>query len=982
MDIFGNLFNANKRGKIIGDLYKLGIPPGKYTINDDLTVDIHGDFTLKSEEGKIWTHCPIIFRIVYGNFIWHYGNLTTLINMPIRVTKNFSVAYNNLTSLQYSPNNVGLAYICNGNELKNLKGCTQNLQTILAVNCNLTSLEGAPKSLVNLMVANNKLKDLSFLPTKIENSLEISNNLLESFEGLLPTINILKNISFENNPCTKELQEYLDKNNFNISNSNTKYNNNEEKPEVKKSQNTDSEVKYNMKDYIILNNESSKYHNFKGRITQVNPNNTYTVLFDKERNPSLEKDGMIADVKPNFLIKDNPIFHIGDYVLFSNSNSKFDGTIGEVTEKMPKDGYDEYKIKALMSENPNLSQSANAASVTRGWSVITGIVTNELTKTTKPKEIINEQPIEKAVYNGIELAQGNNFKPNDKAYYINDIVKLIKPTSPNTWQVQYMDSVRYAYPMYTVLTPIYKGDPKDMVLHPNNRFSIGDKANYYSSMVELVEPISPTKWKFKYPSGFTTITEYTFLTPITPLKFNEGEKVVIDDVNSRYYNKKGTVLKIHTDENDKLSLVDIELDAVEDKSAVILKSYPKNKVRIYLQPTVESNADRVFIKGEKIIYIAHKNNTLHNDCHLRKGEISLVNTAANLKDTYDLVFDRIKGETYDKRIVNIPWTNLLPLEQDFSLGDKVVIFEPSNEHHDIVGVVSEVSDDETYKISYNDNDNKSHTIKGVKPNQLVKYHKPFGTQCNVDDNIKYTKPNSRYNGYTGVVTKFDKTKKSKPYAVEITTKDGTKVNLWSDDCDLETIPGPRNFKSGDKIRYNNPGHGYDGYIGQIQSIGGTKKNRNYELILKYSKGNIYMNAKADQIMLLEEAPESATLKIGDKVKYMNSKSKWDNKTGEFIGFRNKDGKNQLGVKFQDTTNLTKTIYFDEGEGKLEVIQVAETKPSTPTYTYSSGANTTITKKKKKDGDDEPRKPVLVYNRRHSVRRAKSKPSKDSQEEGK
>lgn len=896
MNISENLFDKDKkRSSVVTYLYELGVSPNNFRINNDLSVDIVGDFTLKNKAAKKWKYCPIKFRNIYGNFIWHYGSLITLFNMPEQVTKNYSIAYNNLNFLENSPYSVGGAFICSGNKLINLKNCPRKVESILAVNCELTSLEGAPKSIDSLFVSNNKLTSLSFLPTTIETALDISNNLIEDFQQLIPHVNKLKKLYFTGNPCENEIQKIINK------------------------------------------------------------------------SKQLELYEPTSQDKPQSL--KTPEFNVGDYVIFRNKDSKFDGVIGEITERIPVGNDANYKIKALMSENPTLSQVSSNSN--QGYTVIKNIVSDELTKTTKPE--LTELP-KKSVYNGVELIDGNNFKPGDKAYYYSTLVELIKPNTSTNWVVKNLETGALIYTFYKDLM-LYE-DPKNIVLHPANRFSVGDIVNYYTQTVEIIEPVTPTKWKIKYNSGYQFNVEYNFLTPITPLWFKVGDEIIINDENSRYFNKKGTVVNLVNDEKEQPNMVDIELQTTEGEKPIVLNSFPKNKIKLYLSPTNETTAGRVFAKGDKIIYIANKNNTLHNDCHLRKGVVSLVNTTYNLKDTYDLVFDKLKNETYEKRIVNIPWYNLILFEQDFEIGDKVVIFAPYNNHHDIVGVVKEFSEDGTYKITYHV-DNKTRTIISVKPNQLIRFYKPIGSECNIDDNVKYTKPNSRYFGCSGVVVTLNKNKKNKPYMVEISTKDGQKIKLWSNDVDLEVIPGPRTFRKGDKIRYINPGDKYDGYIGEIITVTGTKNNRTYDIVLKLkANGNLYMSAKLDQLMLLEEATAPETFKNGDKIKYINDSSKWNNHTGEFIGYRNKDGKNQIGVKFQETTNIYKTVYFDDGEGKFEKIENA------PTTIYNSYNTTTKKKKKKNDTDDESKPPILVYNRRQSVRKAKPKPADENPEESK
>ena len=90
----------------------------KYTINDDLTIDVNQNVVLDS---KLIDHLPdyIQFGIVESAFIIRRCKLTTLKGCPRQCT-SFFCNYNNLKSLEYSPENVSLTFDCSWNLLKTL----------------------------------------------------------------------------------------------------------------------------------------------------------------------------------------------------------------------------------------------------------------------------------------------------------------------------------------------------------------------------------------------------------------------------------------------------------------------------------------------------------------------------------------------------------------------------------------------------------------------------------------------------------------------------------------------------------------------------------------------------------------------------------------------------------------------------------------------------------------------------------------------
>jgi len=133
--IFGNLDDIHSICK------KYGIK--NYTINDDGSIDVHGDVHLDYKNlGKL----PLKFGRVTGGFYCTYNRLTSLEGAPKSVGGNFYCGYNKLTSLEGAPKSVGGNFSCGNNQLASLEGSPQSVGGYLNyAHNNLASLEGYPQ---------------------------------------------------------------------------------------------------------------------------------------------------------------------------------------------------------------------------------------------------------------------------------------------------------------------------------------------------------------------------------------------------------------------------------------------------------------------------------------------------------------------------------------------------------------------------------------------------------------------------------------------------------------------------------------------------------------------------------------------------------------------------------------------------------------------------------------------------------------------
>ncbi len=89
----------------------------KYTINDDLSVDVDGMVDLYD---KGLTKMPVKFRNASGDFYCNGNKLTSLEGCPEEVSGNFFCGHNQLTSLKYCPASVSGDFSCVANEIVKL----------------------------------------------------------------------------------------------------------------------------------------------------------------------------------------------------------------------------------------------------------------------------------------------------------------------------------------------------------------------------------------------------------------------------------------------------------------------------------------------------------------------------------------------------------------------------------------------------------------------------------------------------------------------------------------------------------------------------------------------------------------------------------------------------------------------------------------------------------------------------------------------
>jgi hypothetical protein len=459
-----------------------------------------------------------------------------------------------------------------------------------------------------------------------------------------------------------------------------------------------------------------------------------------------------------------------------------------------------------------------------------------------------------------------------------------------------------------------------------------------------------------------------------PYRFAVGDRIIYLDRDEEYDNCRGKVTYATWRGRGEKQIIDVELTDKRGLPISIMNVDPiklkKDSFKSEIPPSkFSTKKPPKYKKGDKVVFISKVGDDKNKEYHMCKGEIICVNDWVN-ETSYDIKFSKQLNVPFKSIIYLIGDENIIPLSQEFKEGDKVVYDnEADEEYHGKPGIVTKVGEKQ-YNVTFNDGDSTM-TIKGCLPGDLTKFIKPIGTECHEEDEVIYTKPDSKHFGCKGFVKSYN-INDEKPFEVEIKSKDGKLIRIKTNDENLEFVPPPRVFKKGDKIRYINSESPWDGLIGTINKVSKPTAAESifaitkYDLILKGTKGIVNLTTTSNNIILLEEASDCEGIEFGQTVKYNNPTSKYNGRIGKYQGTREKNGKKQYSVRFDDD-NIWTTIYFDENEGSIE-----PSNEPLPKSTYSTEYTTSARKKKKKEPEPE-RKPVLVYNRRNVAKKAYKKP---------
>jgi hypothetical protein len=133
--------------------------PYSWHKRSDGSYDVDGNVDLSDQKLK---KIPWKFNKVTGDFYCYYNQLTSLEGCPKEVGGGFSCHYNQLTSLEGCPKEVGGHFYCHNNQLTSLEGCPKEVGGHFSCSYNqLTSLEGCPKEVGRDFCCHNNKKEFS-----------------------------------------------------------------------------------------------------------------------------------------------------------------------------------------------------------------------------------------------------------------------------------------------------------------------------------------------------------------------------------------------------------------------------------------------------------------------------------------------------------------------------------------------------------------------------------------------------------------------------------------------------------------------------------------------------------------------------------------------------------------------------------------------------------------------------------------------------
>ncbi len=179
-----------RKKDISSELWSYGIRFAK--INDDETVDVDGDVSLFRSS---YSHINELDYIRLDKIPFKFG----------KVTGNFDIRGNNITSLEGSPYYVGGNFKCSNNKLKNLKGSPNVVcGNFICDDSELESLDGAPNEIGGgFYCSDNKLNSLEGSPREVGGNFICYNTEIYSLKGM--PLEIGKNFMCSDNPNLKEL---------------------------------------------------------------------------------------------------------------------------------------------------------------------------------------------------------------------------------------------------------------------------------------------------------------------------------------------------------------------------------------------------------------------------------------------------------------------------------------------------------------------------------------------------------------------------------------------------------------------------------------------------------------------------------------------------------------------------------------------------------------------------------------------------------
>jgi len=172
-----------------------------YTINDDLTVDVHEDVFLNENTPNILVQ----FNTIEGDFSCSNIGLTSLKGSPKVVEGCFTCGSNPLTSLKYGPVEVHKDFSCNYTKIQDLQFSPKFVgRDFSCYSCQLISFWGCPKKINgSFYCSENKIKSFQYLSKNIGGHFSAHTNEFNSFKHFPNSVE--KTIILNNNPLTVDM---------------------------------------------------------------------------------------------------------------------------------------------------------------------------------------------------------------------------------------------------------------------------------------------------------------------------------------------------------------------------------------------------------------------------------------------------------------------------------------------------------------------------------------------------------------------------------------------------------------------------------------------------------------------------------------------------------------------------------------------------------------------------------------------------------
>lgn len=184
----------------------------KYTINEDLTVDVDGNVFINHKHLK---YIPIQFGEVNGLFDCSYNELESLKGSPIFIYGEYRCNNNDLKSLEFAPKSIYGCFHCNGNSLTSLVGGPTYVNGDYYCYYNdLTSLEGMPNEVYGSFDCSfNYLVDLKGAPKWIKEDINFTDNKITSLQGMPEYVGD-EYYYYENNSLPSEVLNIINEEGF------------------------------------------------------------------------------------------------------------------------------------------------------------------------------------------------------------------------------------------------------------------------------------------------------------------------------------------------------------------------------------------------------------------------------------------------------------------------------------------------------------------------------------------------------------------------------------------------------------------------------------------------------------------------------------------------------------------------------------------------------------------------------------------------